>query len=191
LSEGESWLAVTPIVLRGLRGEGERLIAASGGSGPQGDPKRLESVIFLLSTQHPAYEVAAQWLPEVRAAYGWYVRVPDLPAFVRHIAPALERQLAASPLVGHSGEVRISFYRDGLRLAFERGRLTVAESWRPTPDDEGDCAFPGLTFLQLLFCYRSFADLDHAFVDVWSGGEARLLLQALFPPAPSEVWGLG
>ena len=191
LVEGESWLAVTPSVLRALRREGERLIAASQASAAQPAPQRLESIVLLLSTQHPAYAVAASWLPEVRAAYGWYVRVPDLPAFLRHIAPALERRLAESPLVGYSGEVRISFYRDGLRLAFERGRLTAAEAWQPTPDDEGDCAFPGLTFLQLLFCYRSFADLDYAFVDVWSGGEARQLLQALFPPAPSEVWGLG
>lgn len=119
------------------------------------------------------------------------MRVPNLSALDPHIAPALERHLAASPLAGHSGEVRISFYREGLRLVFERGKLVAAESWQPTVEEEGDCAFPDWTFLQLLFGYRSYAELSHAFVEVWSEHSARTLLQALFPPAPSEVWGLG
>jgi hypothetical protein len=185
LVAGESWLAVAPSLLRYLRAEGETLVAEAG------EGKRLESVIALLGTQHPLYEAASPWLPEVRGAYAWYVRVPDLPAFIRHVTPALERRLAASPLAGHSGEVRISFYRDGLRLAFERGKLVAAGPWQPTAEEEGDCAFPDRTFLQLLFGYRSHADLSHAFVDVWADHGARALLQALFPPAPSEVWGLG
>jgi hypothetical protein len=170
-------------VLRALREIGERLVAP-GATGP------LAALICLLSTQHPAYEVAAHWLPEVRSPYGWYVRVPDFPVLIRHVAPALERRLAASPLAGHTGEVRISWYRDGLRLAFERGRLTVAERWLPTVEEEGDCAFPDRTFAQLFFGRRSYAELAHAFVDVWSSDAARLLLQALFPPASSGVWGL-
>jgi GNAT superfamily N-acetyltransferase len=185
LVEGESWLAVAPSLLRYLRATGQAIIAEAG------EGKRLESIICLLGSQHPLYEVTSTWLPEVRPAYAWYVRVPDLPAFLRHVAPALERRLAVSPLAGHSGEVRISFYRDGLRLAFEQGKLVVAEGWEPTVEEEGDCAFPDRTFLQLLFGYRSYAELSHAFVEVWSDHTARTLLHALFPPAPSEVWGLG
>jgi len=185
LVAGESWLAVAPSLLRHLRATGEAIIARAG------EGKRLESVILLLGSQHPLYQVTDVRLPEVRPAYAWYVRVPNLSAFLRHIAPALERHLAASPLAGHSGEVRISFYREGLRLVFERGKLVAAESWQPTVEEEGDCAFPDRTFLQLLFGYRSYAELSHAFVEVWSEHSARTLLQALFPPAPSEVWGLG
>lgn len=186
LVEGESWLAVTPPVLRHLRAAGEAEIAASGEAG-----KRLESLILLLGTHHPAYAVAGHWLPETRGAYAWYVRVPDLPAFIRRVAPALERRLAASPLAGHSGDLRVSFYRDGLRLAFDHGRLVAAGPWQPTVDEEGDCAFPDRTFLQLLLGHRSHADLAHAFADVWAEDLARILLHALFPPAPSDVWGLG
>jgi Acetyltransferase (GNAT) domain len=185
LVEGESWLAVAPSLLRHLRAAGAAIIAGAG------EGKRLESIICLLGSQHPLYEVASAWLPEVRAAYAWYVRVSNLPVFIRHVAPALERRLAASPLAGHSGDLRISFYRDGLRLAFERGKLVATESWQPTVEEEGDCAFPDRTFLQLLFGYRSHAELSHAFVEAWSDHNARTLLQALFPPAPSEVWGLG
>lgn len=185
LIAGESWLAAAPSLLRHLRAMGESLRAEAGGG------QQLASLICLMGTQHPLYDIASPWLPEERKAYAWYVRVPDLPAFIRHVAPALERRLASSPLAGHSGEVRISFYRDGLRLAFGRGKLVAAESWQPTVEDEGDCAFPDRTFLQLLFGHRSHAELAHAFVDVWASHNARTLLQTLFPPAPSEVWGLG
>ena len=186
LIAGESWLAAAPSLLRHLRAAaGERLVAEAG------EGRRLASIICLLGTQHPLYEVAAPWLPETRPPYAWYVRVPDLPAFIRRIAPALERRLAASPLAGHSGAARIGFYRDGLDLTFAGGRLVAAEPWRPTTEEAGDCAFPDRQFLQLLFGYRSYADLSHAFADVSADHDARALLQALFPPAPSDVWALG
>ena len=53
----------------------------------------------------------------------------------------------------------------------------------PTPyEDEGDCGFSGLTFLQLVFGYRDLAELQAAFPDVWTNGdEHRGLLTALFP----------
>ncbi len=184
LVAGESWLAVTPSVLRALREIGAGLVAPDA-------TQPLDSLICLLATEHPAYEVASQWLPEVRPAYAWYVRVPDFPVLIRQVAPALERRLAASPLAGHTGEIRISWYRDGLRLAFDGGRLVTAERWQPTVEAGGDCAFPDRTFVQLFCGHRSFAELSHAFADVWASDAARVLLQALFPPAPSGVWGLG
>jgi hypothetical protein len=61
-------------------------------------------------------------LPEIFPPYSFFVDVPDLPAFLRRIRPALEQRLATSPLVNYSGEIKISFYRAGLRLVFLRGR---------------------------------------------------------------------
>lgn len=100
----------------------------------------------------------------------------------------LERRLAGSPLVGHSGELKLSFYRDGARPAFERGRLADAEPWSPGVGDGGDAGFPGLTFLQLLFGYRTLAELRYDFADCRAGNDARALLTALFPKQASNVW---
>ena len=101
----------------------------------------------------------------------------------------LERRLAGSALVGHTGAIEISFYRTGLRLAFEEGRLATVTPWQPPEPEAGDASFPDLTFLQLLFGYRSLGELDHAFADCWtSKDEARALLEALFPTRPSDVW---
>ena len=128
----------------------------------------------------------------IRKAYAWYVRVPDVPRFLRHVVPALERRLLESPLGGYSGELRISLYRGGLRLVFEDGRLKLAESWRsPAYANSEDAAFPPLVFLQLLFGYRSLDELRYAFPDVWVKDEAELVLKTLFPMKPSWVVPIG
>ena len=50
---------------------------------------------------------------------------------------------------------------------------------------------PGLTFLQLLFGFRSVEDLEYAFPDcIMSSQEARDLLNILFPKRASWVWGI-
>ncbi len=177
---GASWL-VAPSILRWARTTGEAKAAA--------ETKTLEKVYFSLGAGHPFYKVTRDRLPEERPSYAWYLRVPDLPAFVRRIAPALERRLARSVAPGHTGELKLSFFRDGLRLVFDAGRIAVVEQWTPSHDDGGAAGFPGLTFLQLLFGYRSVEELQAAFPDCWvAGDEPRALLEALFPKQSSNFW---
>ena len=191
LGPGVSWLAVTPSVVRYLWRTGEAMAARAGKGG-------LEAFVFSLGTEHPVYRAFERRLPRVRPAYAWYLRVPDLPGFLGHVAPALERRLESSVAAGHSGELKISFYREGLRLAFEQGRLAVAERWqppaepwRPPPGEQCHAVFPGLTFLQLLFGYRSLDELENAFPDLGTyGEEAHVLLDALFPKRASNLWAV-
>ncbi len=182
LLPGISWLAATPSVIRYLWSAGERIAARDEAEG-------FGSFGFAMGTTHPVYEVADELLPRAWNVYAWYLRVPDVPGFVRHIAPALEERLARSLAVGHSGELKLSFFRSGLRLRLEGGSLREVEAWRPDPTDPQHACFPGLTFLQLLFGFRSLAELEAAFPDCISeGDEARVLLNALFPKRPSAVW---
>jgi hypothetical protein len=118
------------------------------------------------------------------------MRVSDLPGFIQHIAPALEARLAESPLAGHNGEMKLTFYRSGLRMVIEKGKMVGIGEWKPTPQGHsGDAGFPGLTFLQLVFGYRSLADLKFAFADCWTSNEqGRVLLEILFPKMASRVW---
>ena len=115
--------------------------------------------------------------------------MPSVPALIQRLAPALERRLAGSPLAHHTGELKLDFYRSGLRLAFAQGRLVAAEPWRTGPwEPKADGGCPPLVFLQLLFGYRSLAELNHAFPDVWVNEPARPLVEALFPSVPG--WAL-
>ena len=178
--------AVLPPLLRALAVQGQHL-EAKPGAGP------FLEIGFSLGVTHPVYEVLGSALTtRCVPPYAWYVRVPDVPRFLRHIAPALEQRLQESPLGSYSGEVRISLYRGGLRLVFEDGRLKLAESWRsPAYASSEDAAFPPLVFLQLLFGYRSLDELRYAFPDVWVKDEAELVLKTLFPMKPSWVVPIG
>jgi hypothetical protein len=181
LKPGTSWLAVTPSVVRHVWQCGQEIAKRDNGTST--------SFGFMLGLDHPVYQALGDALPVVNDPYAWYIRVPDVPAFIRHIAPALEKRLADSVAVGYSGELRISFYQDGLRLVFEKGKLKEVESWRPPSGDDGLAAFPGLTFIQLLFGYRSFDELHHAFADCfWEENEARVVLNILFPKRQSDVF---
>ena len=155
----------------------------------QRDGKTAEALECWFAVEHPFFSAAQDRVPQIRRPYAWYLRVADLPGFLRHVAPVLEERLARSIAVGHTGELKLSFYRSGVRLAFEAGRLTAVEPWLPTPDNNGSAAFPGLTFLQLLFGYRSLEELRGAFPDCWADGDTpRALLGILFPKQSSDFW---
>jgi hypothetical protein len=181
LRPGASWLAVTPTVVRYLMAFGEQVAAREG-------KEECAGFAFYLGSEHPVYQVMHEGLPQRRKPYAWYIRVPDLPDFLRHVAPVLERRLETSVVPGYSGEVKLSFYKSGVRLAFENGRLATAESWMPTPAERGDAGFPDLTFLQVLFGYRTILDLREVFPDCWvKNDEVGILLWALFPKQMSRV----
>jgi hypothetical protein len=183
LANGVSWLEATPFVLSELAEIGQK--RASG-------EEKLASLTFVLGEHHPLHEALPEpplYRLDRHDHYSFYVRVPDLPGFLRHIAPVLERRLAASVAAGHTGELEVSFYESGLRLELERGRVSRVEDWSPTVEERGDAAFPDLTFLQLLFGHRSLEELDSAFADCSPGeGDARVLLRALFPRRFSDLW---
>ena len=180
---GISWAAVTPSVIRYLKATGETYYQRD-------KSKEFGAFGFWLGTEHPVYDVISDSLPRWREPYAFYLRVADLAGFIRHIAAELEGRLADSALVGHNGELKITFYRDGLRLVFKDGVLAKVERWKPEPlGQSGDAAFPDLVFLQLLFGYRSFEELEYAFADCYAdSNEATALLNILFPKQASNVW---
>ena len=155
--------------------------------------KQLTNLSFNLGQAHPVYEALDPDLEKQTRPYAWYVRVPDIPAFLRYIAPALERQLAGSVMAGHTGTCKINLYRSRFMMVWENGRLTeVTDGYEYERLEEGDARFPDLTFLQLLFGFRSFEELLVAFVDCYpSDNTTRVLLRALFPKRPSHVIPLG
>jgi hypothetical protein len=118
----------------------------------------------------------------------WYIRVPNLPRFISHVAPVLERRLAASEQAGYTGELTADFYRGGLRLVFADGKLTAAEDWQRPLWGQAKMGCPPLVFLQLLFSYRSLHELRGNQPDVWAeGSDAAPILDALFPKLPSSL----
>jgi hypothetical protein len=180
LLPGQSWFEIVPAVMRYLVKVGQSYAA-------QEKDKTLGRVFFALGAQHPAYDVLTHLSVADPRAYTWYLRVPDLPGFIRHVAPVLERRLANSNCAGLTVDIPITFYRGGLRLAFEKGRLTVAEPLS-IPWGDANAAFPGLTFLIILFGHRSLDEVMYAFPDCWRNRELGPVFDALFPRMPSAIW---
>lgn len=173
LCETASWLTVCRPVMRWLRD------ACKDSSFQQ----------YALQSDHPLYEVCGRLLGpiEYEVHPAWYVRVQDIPCFLQKIIPVLEQRLASSASRAYTGELAVSFYREGFKLVFDHGRISV-EPFRHTVEDQGHCGFVGLTFLQVLFGYRSFSELHHLHPDCHAKyAHAEPLLNALFPKRSSYM----
>jgi hypothetical protein len=181
---GHSWRAVGLFLTRALKAQADALNRER--------EKPIDAISFNLGLDHPIYEALGSQLERQIPAYAWYIRVPDLPGFIWHIAPILEKRLAASVMAGHCGTVRLNFYHSQMTLVFADGKLQGIGTYQPNNTYDGDALFPDLTFLQLLFGYRSLDELDHARADCGAENvETAVLLNILFPKQHSCVVGLG
>jgi Acetyltransferase (GNAT) domain len=179
-----SWVEITPTVIRYLESAHAQLPP------PHAEKKPFGAFGFWLGEDHPVYHVIPDSLPRQRKPYAWYLRLVDVPDFLRMIIPVLVERLASSSMAGYSGELKITFYRAGVRMLLEKGRLVQVEGYKPFPyGHEGNAGFPPHTFLQLLFGYRSLDMLKACFADIWTDkDEYHALLDALFPRQPSDLW---
>jgi GNAT superfamily N-acetyltransferase len=188
VEEGVPLVAIVPSVLRAVQALAETTLPARPETPPPGAVK-----FHLWNSAHPLRSVLGDLVPvSVTHPYStypdlWYIRVPDLSRFVKHVTPALERRLASSAQASYTGELTIDFYRGGLRLAFDSGKLAVVENWQRPLWGEGKIGIPPLVFLQLLFGYRSLHELRSLYPDVWAEGDAASVLDALFPQRRSSL----
>lgn len=141
----------------------------------------LSGLVLSLGPQHAAYTALGELLEGYRPGYALYIRIPDLPAFVQRIAPVLERRLAGSVMAGHSGTLRLNFYREHMTLIFSDGKLTEIGTYTPKRMEDGDARFPDQTFLHLLLGHRTLAELNYIYADCYASPAAAVLLDILFP----------
>ena len=171
---------VLPTILRFIQAQQSTYAAAFDGKGPT-------RITFELGANHPVYRFLETSLGQLQSRQDWYIRIPDLPKFISHIKPVLEHRLMNSVMRNFSGELKMTFFRGGLRLIFDQGKLTQVAS-REATGENGTfemTSFPPLVFLKLLFGYRSLEELRYAYPDCWAGEQDTLLLNALFPKQPS------
>ena len=161
------------------------------------DPERaIKSVRQDMQPDHPVYifDDGALGQPPERQ-YGWYVRVPDVTAFLRKISPALESRLEESLHAGFTGDLVLRLNRDTVNIAFKEGRITdvvthsaahrnaASSGWRTATG-----RFPGTSFLPVLFGMRSVGETLLAHTDANAGSKSdRHLIETLFPKRSSDL----
>jgi hypothetical protein len=180
IAAGRSWWEVVSVALRYLRDLPGEVPA--------------ETVGIAGGDAHPAYDIFPTTMSLRDLPHVWYVRIPDAAAFLHHIAPALERRLAASVAQGYTGELRLNTYRTGVLMRFERGRLATVTPWAEADAravSVASAAFPETAWMHLLCGTRSLAELEVQVPDCQVDGDAtRMVLNALFPVQPSLVRSL-
>ncbi len=124
-----------------------------------------------------------------RREYMWYVRVPQMIPFLRHIQPVLERRLEHSGANRYTGNFKIGFYDlTGINIQFEQGKITAIEPMRGK--DGYDISFPWELFWNVVFGQHTYDELRYILPEVWASGKAAVLLDALFPKKKSWLKGL-
>jgi hypothetical protein len=118
--------------------------------------------------------------------YAWQIHIPNVTALLRTLAPVLEERVAGSPFAGLTREVRLSLYREAMRLRFENGRVAEVASTRPTGDEA--LRVPPLQFTPLVLGYRTVEQLQAAYPDVSVTPVERLLIDTLFPTVSSFIY---
>lgn len=180
VGEQSSYLATFPDVLRAIKAWATK----HHGRCPEllSFPPGIHETLDTLIDRSPAGLIR-------RREYAWYLRVPDAVAFLKHIAPVLERRLEGSGANRYTGELRVGFYTlRGVSLQFENGRLrdVVAISGK----DGYDVEFPLNLFWNVVFGYRTVDEMSVVLPDVRASQKGAVLLEILFPKKKSFLLGL-
>lgn len=180
-----SWGDVGPFAMRELVRQAEHI--------ENEDNQPLAKLAWTMPSNHPFIELMSEYTSALANGYAWYIRVPDLPAFLTRIAPVLENRIASSGQRNYSGLLRLNFFTGGVEMNWQAGKLTSAQPWTATAGDYGqtgfgNASFPDRTFLKLLFGFRSLQELQEMFPDcITDNQETAVLLNALFPKQLSHV----
>jgi hypothetical protein len=181
LLEGESWPIAAPIITEHLRQEASKEAAKAGSS--------VANIGFDWGYDHPYAQLQKRVFQTPVRPFGWLIRIPDLACFINHIKPALDERLRSSPFERHSGELVLTFFRSGLKFAFEDGRIKTVKNFKPESHRAAAAGFPDLTFYYLLLGSRTIEELEYAFPDCFVRKPIdRALLETLFPKKPSAIW---
>jgi predicted N-acetyltransferase YhbS len=176
LAPEAAWLDAGPAVLRHCLRAGIEI------------DEGFRGLVAGLGRSHPLYDACPDILVESVDLATWYIRVPDLAGFLRLIVPALDRRLAESVAANWTGDVRVSTYRQGLRLIVQKGKVAGVE--RVDPDGAG-AALPLEQLIQLVFGFRDLDTLIAERYDCWADDPStHAVLNACFPRRPSNVWPL-
>ena len=191
MSEPRFWREALPSLLKEFR----ELADKATNDNP--DPERaIKTVRQDIQPDHPAYvfDNGALGSPPDRQ-YAWYLRVPDVAAFLRLISPVLERRVSGSLHAGFTGKIELRLDRDRVNIAFERGKVAGVEHasavHREANSPGGWTAtarFPAQTFLPVMFGMRSVGETLAAHSDANTGSVAdRHLIETLFPKRSSDL----
>lgn len=145
----------------------------------------------ILASDHPgspwsrAVHRAGRPRPEPSA---YYARTADPVGLLRAIEPVLSARISGSGLAADRGEVTISLYERGIRVAWDAGRVTAIESAAPDTDpfDHGGVGVAPDWFPALVLGRWGASGLAERTDDTILGDHVAVM-DVLFPDRPNDV----
>lgn len=186
---GHSMREFCLFVTRALHRYAEDALAKAEQSGEK--PPLNKRLIFYLGQNHSAYTALPMELGKQSKSYAWYIRIPDLSAFLWHIRPVLERRLASSVMAGYTGKHKVNLYQEQFELIFDNGQLIEIGDYERKQPQDGHTCFSRPEFIQLVCGHKSFEELNNTHPDCLGNNEAWVLMNILFPKKysqPTGVW---
>lgn len=138
-----------------------------------------------LANESPAGRLAIAMGAQPGTPYAWQIKIPDPARLLTTMAPVLERRLQDGLFRGFSSRFRLNFYKSGVDLNWQDGRLESITA----VDGQSDytLSIPGDLLPALCLGYCSRQELRHVRPDIGRGSAANaLLVETLFPP--SKAW---
>ena len=119
---------------------------------------------------------------------GYYARTADEVGLLRTLEPVLSRRVAASRLAEQPGELRLSLYERGIRLAWADGHMTAIEPIAPEQDpvENGGVGVAPDWFPALVLGRWGARGLQERTDDTILGRDVDAM-EILFPARPNDV----
>jgi hypothetical protein len=152
---------------------------------------RLGRPVEVLASDRPGtpWGRAIRRSGQVRAEpSGYYARTADEIALLQRLEPVLNRRLAASGLADDRGELLLSLYDRGIRIAWADGRITAIEAAPADPDpfDKGGAGVAPDWFPALVLGRWGASGLAARTDDTLLGDHAAVM-DVLFPARPNDL----
>lgn len=185
LKKGVSHFAVTPAVTEFMAREGDRQMGADGGC-----------TVINLPYDGFVSEVMADCMSRTHYANKTQCRLTDAAAFIRKIAPVIEKRIAESPICGYTKKVGVQLFGHDRDLWIDIADGLIKDVYWENADfvnKPRGIQMPYDTFMRLLFGVEDVDGLRNRHREVNSGNgdrlnnEMRLLLKTIFPMKRSYI----
>ena len=119
--------------------------------------------------------------------YACYVRIPSIKFFLERIKPVLENRLMLSEFKEFNDKLRISCYKEGYELYFQKGKFSEIKKMEITQLKDMHVSVPPLVINQLLLGYRDLDELEKIYPDVSINPVYKQVIRILFPKIKASI----
>ncbi|MBN2230269.1 MAG: GNAT family N-acetyltransferase [Candidatus Thorarchaeota archaeon] len=119
--------------------------------------------------------------------YAWYIKIPSVIRFIETMAALFEQRLKTTEFNNFDGSLKVTDYKRGYELIFEKGEFTKVTEREEKNIREYQLMIPKGALTRLLMGYETLDELMSHEPDVTCVSAMKPLVRALFPKLNANV----